>query len=390
MKKLALFGAAVALSGLTTGVQAADLPLAPEPVDYVRICDAYGTRFFYLPGTDTCLRVGGRIRVEYRFNNYGDGPNNWSDKAQTSTVFRSRGYIYLDSRTATEYGLLRTFTSIFHTSDSSAFGAVTPELEFSFVQFGGFTFGRTQSFWDYWTGYSWGAQVTSYSDTKSNVIAYTGTFGNGISASVSLENAASRQVQLISAGGNGYGGDKLPDAIANIRIEQGWGSAQLMGVLHHVRFADVAAEGKLGWAIGAGAQINVPFLGSKDKIAIQVAYSDGASRFPLDSWDSQITDAINIAGSTKTTKTWNIAGGWHHAFSDAWQANLEGGYHVADAATDAYDFSQWTATGNVAWTPVSGLVIGAEMQYRNVDYKAASGLADKGEIYTTFRVQRTF
>lgn len=30
-------------------------------VEYVRICDAYGTGFFYIPGTDTCLRVGGYV-----------------------------------------------------------------------------------------------------------------------------------------------------------------------------------------------------------------------------------------------------------------------------------------------------------------------------------------
>lgn len=390
MTKIVLIGAAASLSALTTAVQAADLPLAPEPVDYVRICDAYGSRFFYLPGTDTCLRVGGRVRVEYRMNNYGSEPNNWSDKSQTSTVFRSRGYVYLDSRTATEYGLLRTYNSVYFNSNDSAFGTATPTLEFSYIQFGGFTFGHSQSFWDFWLGYSWGAQVTSYSDTKSNVIAYTANFGNGVSASLSLEGAGARKTQLISAGGNGYGGNKFPDAIANIHFDQSWGTAQIMGALHHVRFADVTSEGKLGWAIGAGAQINVPFLGSKDKIAIQVAYTDGASRFPLDSWDSRITDAINVAGTTKTTKTWNIGGGWHHAFSNTWQANLEGGYHVADAATDAYDLTQWTATGNITWTPVSGLVLGAEMQYRNVDYKASSGLSDRDELYTTLRVQRTF
>jgi hypothetical protein len=385
--KNAFLGAAIAASTLTTAAYAADLPLAPEPVDYLRICDAYGSRFFYLPGTETCLRVGGRVRIEYRANNYGSGPNNWSNKTQTATTFRARGYSYLDSRTATEYGLLRTYNSVFVTNDN---GANALALEFSYIQFGGFTFGRAQSFWDFWTGYAYGARVTSYSDTKSNVIAYTGTFGNGLSASVSLENSASRQAALISPGVNGYGGSKFPDAIANIRIDQGWGSAQLMGALHHVRFADTAAEGKLGWAIGAGTQLNVPFLGAKDKIVIQAAYTDGASSFPLNTWNSRITDAINVAGNTKTTRTWNIAGGWRHVFNDAWQTNLEGGYNVADAATDAYDFSQWTATGNIVWSPVSGLGIGAEMQYRNVDFDTASGLSDKDELYTTLRVQRTF
>jgi hypothetical protein len=32
-----------------------------EPVEYVRVCTIYGAGFFYIPGTDTCLRVDGRL-----------------------------------------------------------------------------------------------------------------------------------------------------------------------------------------------------------------------------------------------------------------------------------------------------------------------------------------
>src|SRR5215216_6947167 len=52
------------------GAQAADLPVKKAaPVEYVRVCTAYGAGFFYIPGTDTCLRVGGRTRGEYNFGN---------------------------------------------------------------------------------------------------------------------------------------------------------------------------------------------------------------------------------------------------------------------------------------------------------------------------------
>ncbi|WP_289032479.1 porin [uncultured Roseibium sp.] len=379
--------AAFGILPLSTASFAADLPVAPEPIDYVRVCDSYGSRFYYIPGTETCLRVGGRVRVEYRFNNFGSAPNNWSDRSDDDLNFRGRGYLYLDSRTNTEFGLLRTYTSMYLTNTS---GSESSSLEFAYIQFGGFTFGHAQSFWDFWTGYSYGAQLTDYSDVKSNVLAYTGSFGNGFSATVSLEDANSRQSNLISAGGNGYAGTKMPDLVANLRVDQGWGSAQLMGALHQVRFADASADGTLGWVIGGGVEVNVPILGQDDAFVIQVAYSDGASAFPLDTWDDQITDAINVGGSTKTTKTWNISAGWNHNFSKTLEANLEGGYHVADAGSAAYDFSQWGITGNVVWKPVPGFGIGGELQYREVDYDTASGLSDKDEIYGTLRVQRTF
>ncbi|MTI42006.1 porin, partial [Roseibium hamelinense] len=75
--KSLMLGAAAAAAATTA--QAADLPVAPEPVDYVRVCDAYGSRFYYIPGTETCLRVGGRVRVEYKTSNFADnGP--WGDR----------------------------------------------------------------------------------------------------------------------------------------------------------------------------------------------------------------------------------------------------------------------------------------------------------------------
>jgi hypothetical protein len=43
--------------------RAADLPVA-EPVKYIRMCETYSTGFWYIPGTDTCLRIGGYVRFQ--------------------------------------------------------------------------------------------------------------------------------------------------------------------------------------------------------------------------------------------------------------------------------------------------------------------------------------
>ena len=63
MKLRNLLFASAAGMMTVTGAQAADLPTA-EPVEYVRICDAFGTGFFYIPGTDTCLKISGYARYE--------------------------------------------------------------------------------------------------------------------------------------------------------------------------------------------------------------------------------------------------------------------------------------------------------------------------------------
>lgn len=65
--KSLLIGSAAALVAVS-GAQAADAIVAaePEPLEYVRVCDAFGTGFFYIPGTETCLKFGGYIRFEAR------------------------------------------------------------------------------------------------------------------------------------------------------------------------------------------------------------------------------------------------------------------------------------------------------------------------------------
>ena len=66
IKNLLLGSAAVIAAG--AAAQAADLPSRKAaPAEYVKICDAYGAGFFYIPGTDTCLRVGGYVRAEYAY-----------------------------------------------------------------------------------------------------------------------------------------------------------------------------------------------------------------------------------------------------------------------------------------------------------------------------------
>jgi hypothetical protein len=50
------------------GAQAADLPVKAKAVEYVRICSLYGAGFFYIPGTDTCIKIGGYLRADVTFN----------------------------------------------------------------------------------------------------------------------------------------------------------------------------------------------------------------------------------------------------------------------------------------------------------------------------------
>ncbi|HSP26574.1 MAG TPA: porin, partial [Saliniramus sp.] len=65
LAKSLLLGSAAGLMAVA-GANAADLPVraAAPAVDYVRVCNAYGNGFFFIPGTETCLRVGGSVRAQ--------------------------------------------------------------------------------------------------------------------------------------------------------------------------------------------------------------------------------------------------------------------------------------------------------------------------------------
>ncbi len=98
------------------GAQAADLPVKAKAVEYVRICSLYGAGFFYIPGTDTCIKIGGYLRADTTFNGGGShGQPAWSgDRGQGNRyrdyfISRSRMALTIDTRTATEYGVVRTF-----------------------------------------------------------------------------------------------------------------------------------------------------------------------------------------------------------------------------------------------------------------------------------------
>ena len=115
MVKSLILGSAAGLIAVS-GAQAADLPVKAKAVEYVRICSLYGAGFWYIPGTDTCIKLGGYLRVDTTFNGSStqDAPAWSGDSGQQNRyrnyfITRSRNAFTIDTRTATEYGVVRTF-----------------------------------------------------------------------------------------------------------------------------------------------------------------------------------------------------------------------------------------------------------------------------------------
>jgi hypothetical protein len=349
MVKGLLLGSVASLVAIGAA-QAADLPVKAKAVEYVRICSAYGAGFWYIPGTDTCMKIGGYFRADVTFNGSVHGQPAWSgDLGQQNRyrdyfVDRARMALTIDTRTATDYGVVRTFmqgnfqfsTQANNTVNPASFtgspttGTVSNLLgqpgdgyvanEYIFLQFAGFTFGKSASgYATPWQGFP--GNISSFllggqnTDTGVNNIQYTAQFGNGVSGTIGLDDPVvwdrtnvynlSLALNATLGGSNVYAGVRAPDVVGNIRVDQAWGVFQISADAHEVsgsynvlNTAAVPAgaigpagglstglseisghpDAKWGGSVMAALQIkNLP-TGTGDDIKMDVSYAKGVTK----------------------------------------------------------------------------------------------------------------
>ena len=104
MVKSLLLGSAAGLIAVTAG-QAAELPVKARPVEYVKVCNLYGAGFYYMPGTDMCIKIGGWARAEMTTGingsmTWGAFNGNQNNRTTSNVADRARGYITADARRA--------------------------------------------------------------------------------------------------------------------------------------------------------------------------------------------------------------------------------------------------------------------------------------------------
>jgi hypothetical protein len=390
--KSLLLGSAAGLVAVA-GASAADLGVKkPTAVEYVKTCPQYGAGFFVVPGTTSCLKIIGRVRADYIFN---DDRTRTADK----NVFRARGYIGYDHRTATEYGLLRTYIRGFIGRDNA--GGYAPVLEYAFIQFGGLTVGRVTPIFEH--GYSnlfnGSGSYGGFSDISYvNTFGYTFQFGGGFSASIALDSANERKVV---GGGMAYAGQAMPDIVASLDYAGSWGSAKLAGAVHQLRAVNSsAASTKYGFAITGATKINLPMISRGSNIWLNGTYADGAISYAgfggaaaIGQGNITPFDALISGGRIRTTKAWSLSGGLEVFAAPTVRLGVYGTYgnHNGFGANDITTYSVW---GQAAWLPTAGFLIGAEVGYvgfrPSSATKAAFAGQDKSSIVGRVRFQRDF
>ncbi len=382
------------------GAQAADLPVKAKAVEYVKVCSLYGAGFYYIPGTDTCIKIGGAIRLDVAFNGGTYDVPFWQGGAGGSGVFtqnyystRERINLTTDTRTATEYGVVRTYTNIqfdFLQDRESIAGGYT-EVDYAFIQFAGFTFGKAVSQFDpQWAlakpYISSGFNAGSNNATGIPQLAYTASFGNGVSATISLENASPYRnagiynnsaallgpfganvgatgLSNVNYGttsntftGNSYGGNHIPDVVGNLRLDQAWGTLHAAAAMHTITpgfytgaLNTTHADDSYGFAVTGAVEFkNLP-TGAGDTLKLEATYAKGAAKYVFGGTTDTVgggryakADANSIGfgyvldgvytngGQIVQSEAWQVSAFYEHYWNPAWRTSVFGNYsHIS-------------------------------------------------------------
>lgn len=283
-----LLGSAVGLVTVVSA-QAADMAVKAAPVKFVSLCSEFGAGFYQVPGKDSCLSIGGTVRLDLGINADGNGgpfvsgaPGVDDNSGGNDIMIHGRGTAWIDYRQMTGWGPANFFLSAAAEGSGGPGGSTSQAsiyVKRGFVQWAGFTLGKNQSFFDFHNGdfsygaYHFGGGSNTY-DFGTLLAAYSYKFGPGFTASVAAEDSNTRRNALWDAGTDGlaagrfpgpntlygmpglypnctpgpnttgihptcgegdYSANYVPDIVGSLRVDQAWGGAQVAAALHDVR-----------------------------------------------------------------------------------------------------------------------------------------------------------
>ena len=322
-----------------SGAQAADLPVKAKAVEYVRICSLYGAGFFYIPGTDTCIKLGGYLRADVTFNGgvhgaaglerrsrpaeplsrllrrplaYGaDGRYPYRDRIRRGPHLRPGRLPVQQLRQLQPDHAQRRFAGrrCKRAADTAGGGYVA--VEYLFIQFAGFTFGKSSSAYSTpWNGFRAtstracsAATTPTPASTTSSTPPSSATACRPRSVSTTRPSGIAPAVYNLGipsaigangTGSNAYAGTHAPDIVGRIRVDQAWGLFQISAAAHEVSgsyntlgagavptaFSEISGhpETKWGGSVMAALQIkNIP-TGAGDDIKVDASYAKGTTK----------------------------------------------------------------------------------------------------------------
>ena len=378
--KSLLLGSAAALLAVS-GARAADAVVVaePEPAEYVKICDVYGAGYFYIPGTETCLRIGGYVRYDIGVGDR-EGTTDVIDvlnPTDRNDTYFKRGRFALKTWTGqeTELGTLKTYTETRFNFGNGQGGSATNSfsLNFAWIQLGGLRVGKDESAYDTFSGYAGNViqdTLVPYGEFDTNLISYTFDAGNGFSAIVSLEQGSGGYNTFVKDGAGNWVAattnntidSYVPNVVGGVKYTAGWGG--ITGVVAY----------DSSWEEWAG------------KVRLDVNATDQISLFVMGGYGTD--DNVARSFYKPWGGNWAIWGGGTYKFNEKTSLNAQVSYDEGETLGVAV---------NVAHQLVPGFTVTAEVDYVNegkfgkADYRGSWSGADKdSSVGGILRFQRDF
>ena len=359
--KYLILGSTVAALAASSA-SAADVIIAaePEPVEYVRVCDAFGSGYFYIPGTETCLRFSGLVRMRVfgssqtsRFTPRKDGKPTRSENNRLnpvsgefkntgadsySTSYRAR--LTIDAKSDTELGELHARLRFQGDSDSNTSEDANAIVDQAYLQLGGLFAGYSESAWVYSTnggasGFGGkGIYDGNYGYQQRNMLQYQFS-GSDFFAVISLED-------------DNDSTSWSPDIVG--RVGGAFGDITVFGVVAY----DQSAE-KFGAKLGLNTDI-----GSAGNFILQGFYASGHTNYSA---------SFGYVDSNWTPE-WSVLAAYGHDITETINAYVNGQYFsdFYNPVTNASSgIDAWSVSGGFKWSPVTNFSVTAEARYYSVD-----------------------
>jgi hypothetical protein len=356
-----------------------------------------------------------------------------------------RARIEFDARTQTAWGTVQAaaglrfarLTGVLGQAAAASSTSASTVLEYAFVRFAGFTFGAARDNFQFMPGAPYADGHWAFFGNGAKQIAYTASMGGGVSATIALQDYldTASASSVVNASGAAaapyYVYNSIPQINANVRLDQAWGSLQVMGAYADVTVnnaADAYDKSKGVYAIGAGAKINLPMLAKGDALYLTAAYANGMTEYTTRFGSSRAYErdvggyAINHkslvaeASGLETVKSWSVGGLLEHYWTPQYRSVVFASYGQIDAPNGAKarvwdggkgfgDATVWNVATGFAWLPTRNFEIGMEVIYARVtqDVRGYIGGKAAGDTPSTavfsrsdsnvtgrLRIERTF
>jgi DcaP outer membrane protein len=361
---------------------------------------------FLIPGSETAMRIGGRVKANYvqSFNSVGiqdrfivgtipTSNDSQDDKRQSQaalTVQQSR--LNFEVRKDTGIEQVRAFIEGDFSGSDDTF-----KLRHAFGQYRSVLAGKT---WTAFMDTEASPEEVDFEGLNSRIIVrqtqlrYFPSIAQDWNLAVSLEDP-----QPSVSGGTGV--SKIPDLVASVRgyVRQRW-NVQAALLLRQLSAnwepADVNTPGygnednASGWATSLSGRRFVTWFGDpRDNLMLQINYGKGYGRYVNDlgtigGQDAVFDDAGNLKSLTVFATYVAMQKWWRHNLRSTFTAGIVDIDNYGFQSVDSYN-KTWRTGGNLIWSPTGNINIGSELLWgERTDKNNASGSATQIQAMAQF------